>query len=177
MTSDGENSPLNFVTLDTSHGVVRILVSDRYIRKTYWLDPQTGEELDERDGSHAIYLPSPDGKYTVMNDPHNNLSVIDDHTQMVYIGHSGYVKFCRWSHDSTRIASVGDIPDAIHIWDPRQPDGTILPQPLLVYKGHSGNIRSLSWSPDDTKIVSGDSDGTAQIWDARSKKLIHKIIF
>ena len=38
----------------------------------------------------------------------------------------------------------------------------------LTLKGHSWVVSSVSFSPDGKRIVSGSSDGTVKVWDARS---------
>lgn len=44
---------------------------------------------------------------------------------------------------------------------------------LVVQKGHSGFIKGLCYSPDGKHIVSGSSDKTLIIWDARTGQQIH----
>ena len=37
----------------------------------------------------------------------------------------------------------------------------------LTLKGHSGPVTSVSFSPDGKRIVSGSTDKTVKVWDAR----------
>src|SRR5262249_19041538 len=43
---------------------------------------------------------------------------------------------------------------------------------LLTLKGHTGGVRSASFSGDGTRVVTGSSDGTAKVWDAKTGALV-----
>lgn len=49
----------------------------------------------------------------------------------------------------------------------RQPDGTVVP-----LSGHSASISSIASSPDGRYLSTASDDGTAQIWDAATGKLV-----
>ncbi|KAK3346917.1 hypothetical protein B0T25DRAFT_290788 [Lasiosphaeria hispida] len=46
---------------------------------------------------------------------------------------------------------------------------------LQAFEGHSGSAQSVAFSPDGNQIVSGSSDRTIRIWDAKSGKAIQKL--
>jgi len=46
-----------------------------------------------------------------------------------------------------------------------QPPGTT----LLTYNGHSDYVDAVAWSPNGQFIASGSWDGTAQVWDIKTK--------
>ncbi len=69
-----------------------------------------------------------------------------------------------WSHDGTRIASIGD---ALRIRDAQQ--GTVL---VTI----DSRVTSAAWSPDDKRIVAGiGMEGTLQVWDAASGTLLNDL--
>ncbi len=39
-----------------------------------------------------------------------------------------------------------------------------------IYSGHTGVVSTLAWSPDGKRIVSGDIDGSVQIWTVADRK-------
>ncbi len=43
---------------------------------------------------------------------------------------------------------------------------------LLTYRGHTGGVTGVSWSPDGKYIASVGNDATAQVWDAKTGKLL-----
>jgi WD40 repeat protein len=114
--------------------------------------------------------------------------------QFSYREHNGPVYAVGWSPDGTRIASAGQ--DAtVHVWSPGLGVGTGCSDPMyrvggggdgarpsawspgdgqatLIYKGHSQPVKSLSWSPDSRMIASAGDDGSVQIWEADSGKLL-----
>ncbi len=46
------------------------------------------------------------------------------------------------------------------------------PHHLYIYHGHSDAVNAVAWSPDGTRIASGSDDGTVQVWDAASGKIL-----
>ena len=45
-------------------------------------------------------------------------------------------------------------------------------EPILTFSGHTGAVNSVAFSPDGKWVLTGSSDGTAKLWDAKSGALI-----
>jgi Tol biopolymer transport system component len=63
-------------------------------------------------------------------------------------------------------ATVANLPTG-HI-----PESVSLGAMITTYSGHTDRILSVTWSPDSTRIASGGWDGTVQIWEASSGKML-----
>ena len=44
--------------------------------------------------------------------------------------------------------------------------------PLMIYRGQHGPVLNVTWSPDGSRLAAGGVDGTVQIWDRRSGRLL-----
>src|SRR5579884_2572818 len=44
---------------------------------------------------------------------------------------------------------------------------------LLAYHGHTLSVQGVAWSPDGKSIASASGDGTVQVWDAATGKLLY----
>ena len=49
------------------------------------------------------------------------------------------------------------------------------PEPAAL-RGHTGRVTSAAWSPDGKSLVTASDDGTARVWDAASRQLLHTLI-
>src|SRR5690242_7463870 len=49
----------------------------------------------------------------------------------------------------------------------------VTPPGHLTYSGHTQYVRGVAWSPDGQEIASCGGDGTIQIWQANTGKLLH----
>src|SRR5689334_13124133 len=43
---------------------------------------------------------------------------------------------------------------------------------ICTYRGHLSEVSALAWSPDGRRIASGSHDGTVQVWEATTGKLL-----
>ncbi len=95
--------------------------------------------------------------------------------------HSGGVKACAFSLDSTRVVTGGEDQNVI-LWD-AEPKTRELPpevkaiwagpppvvlEELARFHGHSDTITSCAFSPDGQRILSSSWDGTLKLWDPAS---------
>src|SRR5581483_2476645 len=46
------------------------------------------------------------------------------------------------------------------------------PQHPYTYRGHTGLVRDVAWSPDGTRIASAGDDGTGQVWNAVTGRML-----
>ena len=71
----------------------------------------------------------------------------------------GAVRFAMFSHNGSRIVTVG-LDRMVYVWDATTG--------ALLYKliGHRERVYSAVYNNDDTRIVTGSHDGTVKIWDA-----------
>jgi WD40 repeat protein len=79
-------------------------------------------------------------------------------------GHSGAVKSCAYSPDSSRIVSGSRYEESQLKWGPIERADAVL-------EGHSGAVKSCAYSPDGSRIVSGSDDKTVRLWDVGSGEL------
>jgi serine/threonine protein kinase len=57
----------------------------------------------------------------------------------------------------------------------RTPQSAPTPIPgttITTYSGHSQEVKALVWSPDGSRVASGSLDGTVQLWDAATGKIV-----
>jgi WD40 repeat protein len=95
-------------------------------------------------------------------------------------GHTNWVRSIAWSPDGTTLASGSD-DHTIRLWD------VDTGQLLKILQGHTNWIRSVAWSPVqfqgrggstlspqelDPILVSGSSDCTVKLWNARSGQIL-----
>ena len=83
-----------------------------------------------------------------------------------YRGHALGTFAVAWSPDGTFIASGGS-DKTVRVWS------TLTGETRLVYSGHTDQVNDISWSPDGKSIASS-GDGTVQVWDATTGRLILK---
>ncbi|KAF2626715.1 beta transducin-like protein HET-E4s [Macroventuria anomochaeta] len=87
-------------------------------------------------------------------------------------GHSSYVTFVAFSHDSTKLASASydstvklasaSYDNIVKVWDASS--GAC----LQTLEGHSDAVSSVAFSHDSTKLASASYDNTVKVWDASS---------
>lgn len=88
-----------------------------------------------------------------------------------YRGHSLWVNRISWSPNGKYIASgeqsgiVGHVVQ-VRVWE------VSTGNTITIYRGHTNGAFSVAWSPDGTRIASCGYDGTLQIWEASSGKII-----
>ncbi len=88
-----------------------------------------------------------------------------------YPGHSLWVNRVSWSYDGKYIASgeqsstAGKIVE-VRVW------AVDTGNTLVIYRGHANGVFAVAWSPDGTRIASDGYDGTVQVWEATTGKLI-----
>jgi WD40 repeat protein/class 3 adenylate cyclase len=68
--------------------------------------------------------------------------------------------------DGTQVASSGR---NVLVW------GVDMGQPLYELKGHTGIVHSVKFSPDGTRLASASDDGTARIWDIKTRRELLKL--
>jgi WD40 repeat protein len=55
---------------------------------------------------------------------------------------------------------------------PPSPEKPALGATLLIYNGHVSGADAVAWSPDGSRIASGSSDGSVQVWEVATGKLL-----
>jgi WD40 repeat protein len=83
-----------------------------------------------------------------------------------YRGHTLGTYAVAWSPDGAFIAS-GSFDKTVRVWS------TLTGETRLVYSGHADQVNSVSWSPDG-KLIASSGDGSVQVWDATTGRLILK---
>lgn len=87
-------------------------------------------------------------------------------TLFEYHGHPQGAFAVAWSPDGKSIASGGS-DKTVQVWS------ALTGVTRLVYRGHTDQVNDVSWSPDGKSIASS-GDGTVQVWDAVSGRLLFK---
>jgi WD40 repeat protein len=162
-------------------------------------DTQTGREtltlqIHPNNKVNSVSV-SPDGKRIVSGTRNGTAQIWDAQTGQkthALVGHSAEVNSVSFSPDGKRIVS-GSSDGTIKIWDVETGQETLTlkdlhevarlkPTPMgypdesqeqstdRVTKFSRREVMSVSFSPDGGRIVSGSSDGTIKIWDARPIK-------
>jgi serine/threonine protein kinase len=88
-----------------------------------------------------------------------------------YHGHSLWVNRISWSPNGKYIASgeqsgIGGHVVQVRVWE------VSTGNTITIYRGHTNGVFSVAWSPDGTRIASCGYDGTLQIWEALTGKII-----
>jgi WD40 repeat protein len=186
LTSEG----LRITDLDGGkHGTVplgpqrRLLVNAtqtrRGLRVAAWVDSSAFDLLDEAgrvlcrvvkpnntDPEPAPVVVSPDGTRLACRAGYDRrqVAVFDTASGKLTAlckGHSGGVRTCSFSPDSSRIAS-GSEDGTARVWDAAT--GTL----LATCQGHANTVNSATFSPDGARLVTASADGTVWQWNART---------
>ena len=83
-----------------------------------------------------------------------------------YRGHTLDTFAVAWSPNGMFIAS-GSFDKTVRVWS------ALTGETRLVYRGHSDQVNDVRWSPDGKSIASS-GDGTVQVWDATTGRLLFK---
>ncbi len=140
-------------------------------------DARTGQPVLELQGvpgpAHSVAF-SPDGTRLATGNDYGTAKVWDALTGQPLFslkGHAGLEVSVAFSPDGARLATASNDGTA-KVWDARTgPLGRqfgAADKPLLELEGHTGPVRSVAFSPDGARLVTGSSDGTAKVWDART---------
>lgn len=107
----------------------------------------------------------PDAQLSLYTDHQSDRSVFPTQTAAILSAHSGEVWHVAFSHDGTRLVSVGQDREAL-VWSvgPSQEDFEVLHR----FGPHTGSICHAAWSPDDTKLLMTTQDGEVNVWDVQS---------
>ncbi len=87
-------------------------------------------------------------------------------TLFEYHGHPSGAFAVAWSPNGTLIASGGS-DKTVQVWS------ALTGETRLVYRGHTDQVNDVSWSPDG-KLIASSGDGSVQVWDALTGKLLFK---
>ncbi len=87
-------------------------------------------------------------------------------TLFEYHGHPSGAFAVAWSPDGTLIVSGGS-DKTVQVWS------ALTGVTRLVYRGHTDQVNSVNWSPDG-KLIASSGDGSVQVWDAATGRLIFK---
>lgn len=87
-------------------------------------------------------------------------------TLFEYRGHTLSTYAVAWSPDGMAIASGGS-DKTVQVWN------ALTGETRLIYRGHADQVNDVNWSPDGKSIASS-GDGSVQVWDAATGRLIFK---
>jgi WD40 repeat protein/serine/threonine protein kinase len=143
-------------------------------------DADTGQKIRALEG-HSHYVNalawSPDGRLLASGAFLSDKSVRIWDVQSGQIiallkGHGGAVFSLSWSPDGKNLASTDSNASKVIIWDL----STLrTPRRLYEWVGHHGTVNGVAWRPGGGSVASASTDGTVQIWDPLSGKLLRSI--
>jgi WD40 repeat protein len=123
-----------------------------------------------------FYNLPPDAQLSLYIDHQSDRSVFPTQTAAILTAHTDEVWHVAFSHDGTKLASVGQDKEAI-IWSvgPLQDDFEV----LFRFGPHTGPICHAAWSQDDSMLLTSTQDGEVIVWDVAtgSKKEYREHIY
>jgi WD40 repeat protein len=112
---------------------------------------------------------SPDGLYIGVLWDDSTLLVLDARSPSheIFSEEVGWGNSLAWSPDSRLLALTGEDGNTVEIW-------SIFTRSRWQYHGHASQITAIAWSPDQAAdlVASASSDGSVQVWNARTETLI-----
>ena len=121
----------------------------------------TGGELSIRDVAISL-----DGKTLAAACKDESTRLVDIPTRAVLgsLPHSGEVNAVAFSPGARLLATGGDGPDALKLWDLDRREPVALPSKV--------SVRDLAFSPDGEVLAAAHEDGTITIWEVATRRLL-----
>ena len=179
-TLEGHTSWVNSVAF-APHG--NMLASGSWDSTIKLWDAHSGELLRTLEG-HTEDVTSvafaPDGNTLASGSDGNTIKLWDarsGETLRTLESHTSLVDSVAFAPDGSTLAS-GSSDNAIKLWDARSGELQLSIDargPGYERKGHASDVDSVAFAPDGNTLVSGSSDNTIKLWDARSGEVLRTL--